>query len=130
MPATITAIAAQLFVSDIAASCDFFVQKLGFSIVFTYGEPPFYAQVKRDRALINLRHVDAPLIDPAVLERESYLSADMAVNSAEEIKTLFLEFQSAGVSFHQMLQREAWGALDFVVRDPDGNLLVFAGPAE
>jgi catechol 2,3-dioxygenase-like lactoylglutathione lyase family enzyme len=30
-----------LFVSDIAASCDFFTQKLGFSVVFVYGEPPF-----------------------------------------------------------------------------------------
>jgi catechol-2,3-dioxygenase len=39
----ISAIAAQLFVADIQASCDFFTQKLGFSIVFTYGEPPFYA---------------------------------------------------------------------------------------
>jgi catechol 2,3-dioxygenase-like lactoylglutathione lyase family enzyme len=31
-----------VFVSDIKASCDFFTQKLGFSIVFVYGEPPFW----------------------------------------------------------------------------------------
>jgi catechol 2,3-dioxygenase-like lactoylglutathione lyase family enzyme len=128
--ATITAVAAQVFVSDLKAACDFFTAKLGFSIVFTYGEPPFYAQVKRDRALINLRHVDAPVIDPQLRERESLLSADMGVNSAEEVEALFLEFQSAGVSFHQPLQRQPWGAKDFIVRDPDGNLLLFAGPAE
>ncbi len=23
-----------------------------------------------------------------------------------------------------------WGAKDFIVKDPDGNLLLFAGPAE
>jgi hypothetical protein len=40
----VSGIAAELFVADIKASCDFFTQKLGFSIVFTYGEPPFYAQ--------------------------------------------------------------------------------------
>ena len=40
----ISAIGAELFVADIKASCDFFTQKLGFSIVFTYGEPPFYAR--------------------------------------------------------------------------------------
>src|SRR6202171_1218612 len=40
----------QLFVVDIKASCDFFTQRLGFAIVFVYGEPPFYAQVKRDGA--------------------------------------------------------------------------------
>jgi catechol 2,3-dioxygenase-like lactoylglutathione lyase family enzyme len=47
----------QLFVADIKSSCDFFTGKLGFAIAFTYGEPPFYAQVRRDAALINLRCV-------------------------------------------------------------------------
>jgi uncharacterized glyoxalase superfamily protein PhnB len=54
----------------------------------------------------------------------------MIVATAEAIKQLFLEFQSAGVTFAQTLQRKAWGARDFIVRDPDGNLLLFAGPAE
>jgi hypothetical protein len=42
---TIVGAEPELFVSDIKASCDFFISKLGFAIVFTYGEPPFYAQV-------------------------------------------------------------------------------------
>src|SRR3977135_253628 len=53
--AVITAAEPQLFVADIKASCDFFASKLGFAIAFPYGEPPFYAQVKRDGAQINLR---------------------------------------------------------------------------
>src|SRR5437762_13651676 len=93
----ISAIAAQLFVADIKASCDFFTQKLGFSLVFTYGEPPFYAQVKRDRALLNLKCVDDPVIDPALRDRESLLSADMAVDTHEEIKQLFLELDRKSV---------------------------------
>ena len=60
------AVSAMLTVSDIKASCDFFTQKLGFAIVFVYGEPPFYAQVKRDRGLLNLKCMDAPVIDPYV----------------------------------------------------------------
>ena len=64
----------QLFAADIKASCDFFTQRLGFAIVFVYGEPPFYAQVRRDGARLNLRCVDAPLIDSARRERESLLS--------------------------------------------------------
>jgi catechol 2,3-dioxygenase-like lactoylglutathione lyase family enzyme len=120
----------QLFVADIKASCDFFAQRLGFAIVFVYGEPPFYAQVKRDGARLNLRCVDAPVIDPALRDRESLLSAAITVAAADEIKRLFLELQSAGVAFHQMLKHEPWGARDFIVKDPDGNLLLFAGPAE
>jgi catechol 2,3-dioxygenase-like lactoylglutathione lyase family enzyme len=128
--AVIAATAAELFVADIRASCDFFTRKLGFSIVFVYGEPPFCAQVKRDRGVINLKCVDRPVIDPALRDRESLLSADMGVATHEEIKQLFLEFQAAGVAFFQTLRREPWGAKTFIVKDPDGNLLLFAGPAE
>jgi catechol 2,3-dioxygenase-like lactoylglutathione lyase family enzyme len=128
--AIISGTAAQLFVADIKASCDFFTQKLGFSIVFVYGEPPFYAQVKRDHGCINLRCLDRPAIDPALRERESLLSSDMGVNTPEEIKQLFLEFQAAGVTFFQTLRKEPWGAKNFIVKDPDGNLLLFAGPGE
>ena len=120
----------QLFVADIKASCDFFTQKLGFAIVFVYGEPPFYAQVKRDGARLNLRCVDAPVVDGALRARESLLSASITLATADEIKQLFLEFQSAGVVFHQTLRAEPWGARDFIVKDPDGNLLLFASPAE
>lgn len=126
----ISTTAAELFVSDIKASCDFFTQKLGFSIVFVYGEPPFYAQVKRDRGLLNLKHMDEPVIDPELRDRESLLSADMGLDTHEEIKQLFLEFQAAGVTFFQTLRKEPWGAKTFIVKDPDGNLLLFAGPAE
>ena len=126
----ITAAEPQLFVADIKASCDFFTGKLGFSIVFTYGEPPFYAQVARDAARINLRCVATPPIDPELRDREELLAASLTVATAEEIKKLFLANQSAGVTFFQMLRREPWGARDFIVKDPDGNLLLFAGPAE
>jgi catechol 2,3-dioxygenase-like lactoylglutathione lyase family enzyme len=120
----------QLFVADINASCDFFSKKLGFAVVFSYGEPPFYAQVKRDGARLNLRCVEQPVIDAAVRDREQLLSASLTVATAHEIKALFLEFQNAGATFFQTLKREPWGASDFILRDLDGNLLLFAGPAE
>jgi hypothetical protein len=103
---------------------------LGFAVVFTYGEPPYYGQVKRDTVRINLRCVKPPAIDPAVRDREELLSATLMAASADEIKKLFLEFQSAGASFVQTLKAKPWGARDFIVRDIDGNLLLFAGPAE
>ena len=120
----------ELFVADISASCAFFTRQLGFSIAFTYGEPPFYAQVKRDGAALNLKCVERPVIDPGLRDREQLLSAALTVATADEIKQLFLEFQAAGVEFFQTLKREPWGARNFIVRDIDGNLLLFAGPAE
>jgi uncharacterized glyoxalase superfamily protein PhnB len=128
--AVLTAAEPQLFVGDIKTACDYFTQKLGFSVVFVYGEPPFYGQVKRDGARLNLRCVDRPVIDVELREREDLLSAAITVGTAEEIKQLFLEFQAAGVTFHQGLMRQPWGAKNFIVKDPDGNLLLFAGPAD
>jgi catechol 2,3-dioxygenase-like lactoylglutathione lyase family enzyme len=119
----------QLFVADIKSSCAFFERRLGFTVVFTYGEPPYYAQVKRDGARLNLRCVDRPAIDPDVRDREELLSATLTVATAEEIRQLFAGFKKSGVSFAQVLTRKPWGALDFIIRDPDGNLLLFAGPA-
>jgi uncharacterized glyoxalase superfamily protein PhnB len=128
--AVIAAAEPQLFVADIRSSCDFFTKKLGFTIAFTYGEPPFYAQVMRDGVRLNLRCVEQPVIDAELRNREELLSASLTVATAEEIKALFLEFQASGATFFQALKRQPWGARDFIVNDPDGNLLLFAGPAE
>jgi catechol 2,3-dioxygenase-like lactoylglutathione lyase family enzyme len=127
--ATIVGAEPQLLVTDIERSCEFFREKLGFSLVFSYGKPPYYAQVGRDAVRLNLRFVERHLIESTVREREELLSVSITVASADEIKLLFLEFQSAGVAFHQTLKKQPWGAKSFMVKDPDGNLLLFAGPA-
>jgi catechol 2,3-dioxygenase-like lactoylglutathione lyase family enzyme len=120
---------AQLFVADIKASCDFYTDKLGFTVAFVYGDPPYYGQVTRDHARLNLRMVCEPVFTD-VRERENLLSASLTVATADEIKQLFLSYQAAGVPFHQTLKKEPWGARTFVVMDPDGNLILFAGPAD
>ncbi len=127
--ATIVSAEPHLAVADLERSCGFFCEKLGFTLVFSYGKPPYYAQVGRDAARLNLRCVEQSPIDSAVRDREELLSVSMTVATAGEIKLLFLEFQSAGVAFHQKLKKQPWGARNFVVKDPDGNLLLFAGPA-
>jgi catechol 2,3-dioxygenase-like lactoylglutathione lyase family enzyme len=128
--ATIVSAEPQLFVTDVQRSGDFFREKLGFVLVSSYGRPPYYAQVGRDGARLNLRCVEQTIIESTVRDREELLSVSMTVATAEEIKMLFLEFQSAGVAFHQTLKKQPWGAKNFIVKDPDGNLLLFAGPAK
>jgi catechol 2,3-dioxygenase-like lactoylglutathione lyase family enzyme len=117
----------QLYVQDIVAACEFYSRMLGFTVAFTYGEPPFYAQVFRDGARLNLRQVDTPVMDPARRDAEQLLTASVTLDDA---KPLFLEYQSAGVEFVQPLRAEPWGARTFIVRDPDGNLVLFAGRGE
>jgi catechol 2,3-dioxygenase-like lactoylglutathione lyase family enzyme len=124
---TLLAAEPQLFVADIAVSCTFYTEKLAFSIAFTYGEPPFYGQVFRDGARLNLRCVAKPVLDPQLRDEEDLLSAAITLDDA---KPLFLEFQVAGVTFHQALRTEPWGARTFIVRDTDGNLILFSGRGE
>jgi len=125
--ATLLTAEPQLFVADIATSCAFYTNKLRFAVAFTYGEPPFYGQVFRDGARLNLRCLPNPTIDPQLRDREHLLSAAITLDDA---KPLFLEFQAAGVDFHQGLKTESWGARTFIVRDPDGNLILFSGRGE
>ena len=120
---TIAAAYPQLFVTDIDGACAYYRDKLGFVTVFTYGTPPFYGQIMRDAARLNLRHVDEPLFDAELREREMLLSAYLPV---ENVERLFDEYRAKGVSFRELLGLQPWGAQHFIVRDPDGNLIAFA----
>lgn len=122
--ATVITAEPQLFVRDIRAAAEFYEQKLGFVLAFAYGEPPFYGQVCRGGARLNLRIVDAPVIDPERRNAEHLLAASIALDDADP---LFREYEDAGVEFVQRLRSEPWGARTFIVRDPDGNLILFAG---
>jgi catechol 2,3-dioxygenase-like lactoylglutathione lyase family enzyme len=113
----------QIFVSDMAAAAAFFSGALGFTVVFTYGDPPFYAQVRRDRARLNLRHVDQAVFAGDIRNREDLLAVLITV---DHVDALYREYQSRGLAFHQPLKTQPWGAQDFVVSDPDGNLIGFS----
>ena len=69
-----------------------------------------------------------PVFAGDVRRREDLLSATITVARAVEIERLFLGYQAAGVAFQQSLRTEVWGAQTFVVSDPDGNRILFAGP--
>jgi catechol 2,3-dioxygenase-like lactoylglutathione lyase family enzyme len=114
-----------VFVSNVQASAAFFRDKLGFAIDFLHGNPPFYGSVSRGAAQLHLRFVHEPVFAPGVREREDgLLSAFVGVDN---VKGLFAEYKAAGVDFSQSLRKEPWGASAFIVLDPDGNCICFAG---
>jgi catechol 2,3-dioxygenase-like lactoylglutathione lyase family enzyme len=133
----LTSIAAHLYVRDLKASTDFFTTKLGFTIDFVYGDPPFYGQVSRDNARLALRSMDESFfaqdialnLAQDIRQREGLLSASITLASADEIRKLFLAYEAQDVPIAQSLRNEPWGAKTFIVKDPDGNLILFAAPA-
>jgi catechol 2,3-dioxygenase-like lactoylglutathione lyase family enzyme len=112
----------QALVADVKGAAEFYREKLGFRVVYLYGEPPFYALVARGGAWINSRPFDAP----ARYRREGEADVLTANIPVQGINMLCLELRARGVDFAQTLKEEPWGATDFIVRDPDGNLLCFA----
>ena len=117
--------------ADITASCDFFTGKLGFAIDFVHGDPPFYGQVRRDNAQLALRLVCEPVFVGDIRQREHLLSASITVETARPRSSSCSWISRPPAShFHQPLQKQPWGARNFIVLDPDGNLILFAGPAD
>lgn len=114
-----------VFVTDFDRALAFYRDALGFEVAYTYGDPPFWGEVRSGDALLNLRHVDvSPWVD-GVRDAGQLLTAYVLVTDA---KALFVDYQSREVDFHTRLQRKPWGSNEFVVRDPDGNLILFGSP--
>lgn len=111
-----------LFVRDVSAAADFYASRLGFGINFLHGKPPFYAAISRDGVCLHLRCVDRPNF-AELAERE--VSLILATIEVANVKALFAELERRGVEFAQRLVIQAWGGLDFQIRDPDGNRISF-----
>jgi len=111
-----------LFVRDVAAAAAFYEEKLGFRIDFLHGKPPFYGSVSRDRARLHLRFVHQTNFGELAAREGSLILATIEVAN---VKALFHEYTTRSVDFAQRLVRQAWGGLDFHVRDPDGNVISF-----
>lgn len=113
----------QIFVTDMPRAIAFYCDRLGFEVAYLYGEPPYYGLVKRGGAALNLRHVDRMPLDLDLCHREDLLAVTLVARNA---KALFAAFEEAGVDFHQVYREQPWGAYDFIVTDPDGNLIHFS----
>lgn len=129
-PPFLSSVEAQLYVADVDASCAYFRDQLGFAIAFTYGTPPYYGMVERDRAFIALRKICEPVFVGDIRERQQLLSASITIDTRADIDRIYADYETAGVVFQQQLAVQQWGVCNFVVRDPDGNLILFAGPAK
>ena len=113
-----------VLVSDVRVAAEFYRDMLGFAIDFLHGHPAFYGSVSRDEAHIHLRFVHQPVFVAGLREQEQLLSAFVAVAN---VKGLFTEYETRNVPFVHPLKKATWGQSSFIVRDPDGNCLCFAG---
>lgn len=99
--------------ADIQASLEFYEKKMGFTVLFDYGD---YASVKRDAVEIHLWECQ----DRNIAENTACRIA------VDDIETLYIEYQRAGVIHpNGALEEKAWGGKEFVALDLDGNGIFF-----
>ena len=104
---------AALAVSDIQAAVDFYINKLGLKLGFTWGEPPTFAGVLLGSSQMFLKK-DSP--NP----QGCHICFD--VDNADEL----FEFQRAnGVEVVEAIADREYGMRDYAVRDLHGYVLVF-----
>lgn len=111
-----------LFVRDVAASAAFYAGRLGFTVDFLVGTPPYYGSVSRGRACLHLRCVARPNFAELAAREVSLILASIEV---DDVEALFAEFAARGIDCPQPPTRQDWGGTDFHIRDPDGNVLSF-----
>jgi catechol 2,3-dioxygenase-like lactoylglutathione lyase family enzyme len=104
---------ASLAVRDIPAAVDFYTKKLGFSLAFTWGEPPNFAGVNLGDIQIFLRQGTRDPNGSVVF---------FVIGDADEL----YEFHRAnGADIFEEPSDKPWGFHDYTIRDLDGNYLVF-----
>ncbi|HWG04315.1 MAG TPA: VOC family protein [Beijerinckiaceae bacterium] len=110
-----------IFVKDFQAALAYYSGPLGFGPLFVFGDPPFYAHVARDEAILAIRHVGKPVIDHSA--DEDLLSAFIEVS---DVGVLYRQLQTAGADIRQAPRDEPWAMRSLIVSDLDGNLICFA----
>ena len=114
-------IAPQFFTTDIPATLAYYTEKLGFTCLGTWQDPPVYAIVARDRHPIHFRCAEPPTAN-AEKYADELLDAYLFIEDAD---ALHAEYAARGVEFTRVPADMPWGNREFVVKDCDGRLLAF-----
>lgn len=121
MPPRIEQVRPVLMSRDVAASVRFYVERLGFSLLFQ-DDPaiPRYAGVGRDGVELHLQWHDAAEWEPP-RDRPNYRFL------VQDVDGLYREFSARGVA-GTVVMDTAWNTREFHVHDPDRNGLQFYRP--
>ena len=123
MTAHLTAIAPVLLVSDLAASLDYWRNKVGFETE-TFDEAPDFAILTRGAARIMLQQVEAgTAIVPNWRLHEKTSNVFIWVDNA---KSLYEELTERGAIIDWELYHAPYGALEFGIQDLDDQDIAFA----
>lgn len=111
--------------ADVRKTMDYYVNVLGFLQHFIYGDPPVYAGVKRDDALIYIGH------DPILVQqlKACGLNPDVFL-WVDGVDELCKEHKAKGAKIVEDIADRPWDARQYVIEDPSGYHLKIAQPID
>ena len=125
---TLEEIAPFFIVENLAASVDFYNQKLGFETdLLVPEEDPFIGIVCRDNVRIILKHITEDIHPVPNHTRHGWARWDAFILVSDP-DALFAEYQSRGLAFHESLADTDDGLRAFELKDHDGYVLCFGKP--
>lgn len=112
-----------LYVHDVATSVRFYVEKLGFHLDFTYGDPPVHAAVSRREWTGSGVIIQLTQVPP---ERDIQPAGHLYIFTDVKIDELYAAYRDNGVEIVFAPVDQPWGLREFSVRDLNGHRLVFS----
>ncbi len=114
-----------IITSALAAARDFYVQHLGFHVVF---DADWYVQLHAPRVdggiPLELAFMSPDLISQPFLLRPAFNGQGMIVTiEVNDVDALYQSLREAGYEMVLELQDEPWGQRHFLLCDPSGTLL-------
>jgi catechol 2,3-dioxygenase-like lactoylglutathione lyase family enzyme len=115
-------------VTNLKTSIAFYTDKLGFEVRYIGPDgDPYFAIVGRDHISIMLKEIVDDIKPVPNHTRHGWARWDAYISTADP-DTLFKEYSSGAVTFHQSIRDDEDGLRGFEVIDADGYILFFGRP--
>jgi predicted enzyme related to lactoylglutathione lyase len=112
----------QFVVPDVEAAAKYYVEKLGFTLIDYFLDPPAYAMVIRDDVELHFGKSDSGQFTPSHHHRNIATDAYIHV---KDLDALHAELQSRGAKIVEGPVARVYGMREIVIEDLNGYRLAF-----
>ncbi|MEO0939429.1 MAG: VOC family protein [Pseudomonadota bacterium] len=110
---TCTAVYPTLATPDVKAACAWYVDALGFSLHFLYGDPPVHGAIVLDQACVHF------------WEGPALLNANWLYFDVTDLDAIYARAQQGGVTITKAPETYPWGMREFNAVDLNGYNIRF-----
>jgi RimJ/RimL family protein N-acetyltransferase/catechol 2,3-dioxygenase-like lactoylglutathione lyase family enzyme len=114
-----------LYVHDVVKTAEYYRDKLGFRIDYLFGEPPDHAGISRGLWSSSMVTIQLSQISPETpIKPTGYLHIRVA-----DAQQLYDEYHKNDVQILAEPSDKPWSLREFVIKDMNGHILIFASPS-